>query len=101
MGPLKAAGAEVISIMHSSPNDTTKAIPVLRQQWEGVIGAYPECGYFTMPEWKFVDVIPVPAFIEVARMWNEQGVNVLGGCCGIGPDHIRALAVEFKGDTDA
>lgn len=101
IAPLMAAGPDVISIMHSSPNNTTTALPVLREQWDGAMGAYPECGYFAMPEWKFVEVIPVPAFVEVARIWNEQGVTVLGGCCGIGPDHIRALAEAFKGAGDA
>jgi len=30
--------------------------------------------------------------VENAREWVETaGVSMLGGCCGIGPDHIEAL----------
>jgi homocysteine S-methyltransferase len=94
--PLMETGATVLCIMHSSPNDTTAAIPVAQAKWKGPLGAYPESGYFTMPNWQFVDIIPVPAFVELAKAWAERGVTILGGCCGIGPDHIKALADVFK-----
>ncbi|HEY7764882.1 MAG TPA: homocysteine S-methyltransferase family protein [Aestuariivirgaceae bacterium] len=96
VSPLMETGAKVLCIMHSSPNDTTTAIPIAQAKWKGPLGAYPESGYFEMPEWKFVDVIPVPAFVELARAWVERGVRLVGGCCGIGPDHIKALAQAFK-----
>jgi homocysteine S-methyltransferase len=94
--PLMETGATVLNIMHSSPNDTTIAIPVAQAKWKGPLGAYPESGYFAMPDWKFVDIIPVSAFVELAKAWAERGVTILGGCCGIGPDHIKALADAFK-----
>src|SRR5690606_10297028 len=32
------------------------------------------------------------------RSWVEQGiVNIVGGCCGTTPEHIRALAETVKG----
>jgi homocysteine S-methyltransferase len=97
--PLMATGAKVLCIMHSSPNDTTNAIEIAQSKWKGPLGAYPESGYFEMPEWKFVDVIPVSAFVELGKAWAERGVTILGGCCGIGPAHIKALAEAFKERT--
>jgi homocysteine S-methyltransferase len=94
--PLMGAGGKVLCIMHSSPNDTTNAIPIAREKWKGPIGVYPESGYFAMPEWKFVDIIPVPVFVELAKAWAERDVRILGGCCGIGPEHIKGLAAAFK-----
>lgn len=32
---------------------------------------------------------------------TNHGVNVVGGCCGTGPDHIRAIAAKVKGLTPA
>lgn len=96
IGPLMATGAKVLCIMHSSPNDTTNAIPIAQAKWKGPLGVYPESGYFEMPEWKFVDIIPIPVFVELAKAWAERGVRLIGGCCGIGPDHIKALADTFK-----
>ena len=26
-----------------------------------------------------------------AREWVEQGASIIGGCCGVGPEHIKAL----------
>jgi methionine synthase I (cobalamin-dependent) len=100
VGPLMQTGAKVLCIMHSSPNDTTSAIPIAQGKWKGPLGVYPESGYFEMPEWKFVDIIPVPAFVELARVWVERGVQIVGGCCGIGPDHIRAIAETFKEESE-
>ncbi|MCH1550186.1 MAG: homocysteine S-methyltransferase family protein, partial [Pseudomonadales bacterium] len=30
-------------------------------------------------------------FRAYAVIWREQGAQIIGGCCGIGPQHIRAL----------
>jgi 5-methyltetrahydrofolate--homocysteine methyltransferase len=39
-----------------------------------------------------------PATAAMLRDWAESGfVNVLGGCCGTTPDHIRAIAEAVKG----
>ena len=54
--------------------------------------AYPESGHFEMPHWHHVDIIAPADFVRVARGWIDAGVRVIGGCCGMGPDHIRALA---------
>ena len=31
-----------------------------------------------------------------ARRWVAAGATMVGGCCGIGPDHIAALALDFQ-----
>ena len=92
---LSALKPDVISIMHTSPNDTDEAIDVLRKYWTGPIGAYPESGYFKMPEWTFVDIIPPEELVAKSRHWKQKGVTAFGGCCGLGPDHIKALAEAF------
>jgi homocysteine S-methyltransferase len=92
---LSALKPDLISIMHTSPNDTDEAIDVLRKHWKGPVGAYPESGYFRMPEWTFVDIIPPEELVAKSRAWKNKGVTAFGGCCGLGPDHIRALAEAF------
>lgn len=85
----------VISIMHTSPNDTDEALEIVRKYWKGPVGAYPESGYFRMPEWTFVDIIPPEELVDKSRLWRKQGVTIFGGCCGLGPEHIAALAQEY------
>lgn len=93
---LAATKPAVISVMHTSANDTADAIDVVRRHWDGPLGTYPESGYFKSPDWVFVDVIPPLLLVEHSRMWETQGASIFGGCCGIGPDHIAALSKEFK-----
>jgi S-methylmethionine-dependent homocysteine/selenocysteine methylase len=32
-----------------------------------------------------------PRYLDWAQKWVASGANMVGGCCGIGPEHIRAL----------
>lgn len=93
---LAATRPAAMSIMHTSPNDTNEALQVLRKYWDGPLGAYPECGYFKSPDWQFVDVIEPDDLVSKALDWQKLGVSIFGGCCGLGPAHIAALAKEFK-----
>lgn len=38
-----------------------------------------------------MDMISSEDFAREARRWVELGARVIGGCCGIGPEHIREL----------
>lgn len=33
-----------------------------------------------------------PRYLGWAKTWAASGATIVGGCCGIGPEHIRALA---------
>jgi len=81
----------VVGVMHSTTNATDPGLEALRRHWRGPLLAYPESGLFEMPHWQFVDIIEPNAFAEQAMGWVNQGVQVVGGCCGIGVDHIEAL----------
>jgi S-methylmethionine-dependent homocysteine/selenocysteine methylase len=35
-------------------------------------------------------------YAAFARAWHAAGAEVIGGCCGIGPAHIRALTDAFE-----
>ena len=91
---LAALDPDLIAIMHSSPDDTGPALDVVRSRTESRLGVYPESGYFEMPNWRFVE-IDVDDFVTRTRGWINQGARVVGGCCGISPDHIAALAASF------
>ena len=93
---LAATGPAVMNIMHTSPNDTGEALLTLRKYWSGPMGVYPESGYFKMPDWQFVDVVTPKNLVAKSHDWQTKGASIFGGCCGIGADHIAALALEFK-----
>jgi 5-methyltetrahydrofolate--homocysteine methyltransferase len=41
------------------------------------------------------DVTP-ETMAEYVKKFTDQGVKIIGGCCGSNPDHIRAMAKTAK-----
>lgn len=78
-------------VMHTPSNVIGPAIELLRQDFDGMLYAYPDSGFFRMPNWQFEDVIPPAEFQEYAREWQAAGVQAIGGCCGLSPEHIAVL----------
>lgn len=85
-------GGSLAGVMHSDVEVVGPALEVLRAHWPGPVAAYPHSGHFIMPEWQFVDVISPEDLLAEAEKWVGQGAQIIGGCCGIGPDHVRLLA---------
>jgi homocysteine S-methyltransferase len=85
-------GEELVGIMHSEIADTYPGLDALRRVSSLPLGAWPNSGHFEPPNWQFDDVIAPDAFAEACADWVDAGVKVIGGCCGLGPDHIRAAA---------
>ena len=83
--------AMIMNIMHTPVPDVDKAMAVVKRYWNGPVGIYPESGYFTMPNWQFVDVIEPDELVKTAQTWIDNGARMVGGCCGLGPEHIAAL----------
>ena len=89
---LLADGAAVAGIMHSDVEDTVPGLETLKTVWSGPLLAYAHSGHFAPPDWRFVDVIAAEAYAETAASWvADHEVQIVGGCCGLGPDHIRAI----------
>jgi homocysteine S-methyltransferase len=89
-------GIRVAGIMHSYVSATTPALALLRQHFDGILMAYPDSGFFRMPHWQFVDIIEPEALVDEARAWLDDGVQIVGGCCGLGIEHIQALASALR-----
>ena len=81
----------MMNIMHTPVPDVEEAMDIVKRYWDGPVGIYPESGYFTMPNWQFVDIIEPEDLAVIARTWVESGARMVGGCCGLGPEHIVAL----------
>lgn len=88
---IPAAGIDVAGVMHTAATATDPALDILRRRFAGPLMAYPDSGHFEMPHWVFVDVMSPETFVGHCRRWAAAGVQVLGGCCGLGVAHIEAL----------
>ena len=82
---------ELIVIMHTQTEDIDACLDVLQANWDGPIGVYAHSGTFIHPNWQFIDTISPDAYAEACIRWVKRGVQVIGGCCGIGPEHIELL----------
>jgi homocysteine S-methyltransferase len=78
-------------VMHNPSNVVGDAIAILRDAFDGPLMAYPDSGFFKMPDWQFEDTIPPDEFLRFATQWVDNGVQIVGGCCGLSPEHIAAL----------
>lgn len=59
------------------------------------IGVYANTGRHIGPKW--MDMISPEEYASAAERWLARGVQVIGGCCGIGPEHIALLKNETFG----
>jgi S-methylmethionine-dependent homocysteine/selenocysteine methylase/SAM-dependent methyltransferase len=64
----------------------------LRDFTDMPLGVYPNLGYFTNAGWRFESDITGEKYAEMALQWREEGAQIIGGCCGVGPEHIAAAA---------
>ena len=89
---IPASGVDVAGCMHTAPDIVGEALEGLRRHFAGPMMAYPDSGYFEMPDWRFVDVVAPARLEEFYRGWIRVGVQVIGGCCGLSVAHIDAAA---------
>ncbi len=89
-------GGEAALIMHTEVADATTAFTELAAQWPKSLGVYAHSGVFVMPHWQFNDVISPRDYAAEAGRWLDMGARIIGGCCGIGPEHIRMLRTMYR-----
>ncbi len=92
---LTALGGEAVTVFHSTVEATEAAVPLVKRHWAGPMGVYPEADrpdYVATYRDRSVPTRVSPEdFVALARTWVAQGVQVIGGCCGIEVEYIRPL----------
>ena len=89
---LLAEGVDVAGIMHSEVEATLPALDLLERYWSGPVAVYPNSGRYTRPHWYFDSLIEPDKFAAAAMQWAQRDVKAIGGCCGLGPEHISELS---------
>ena len=89
-------GLDAAGIMHSQVKDTEPALEVMSRHWHGPKLAYAETGALEKPDWNFKEICTPEKYSEVLKNWvSSHGVQIVGGCCGTGPEHIRILKEQL------
>ena len=85
-------GGDAAGIMHSQVEDTGPALEVLAQYWPGPKLAYAETGCLVPPDWTFQEACSPDDYVLACENWlTDHSIQIVGGCCGTGPEHIRRL----------
>lgn len=86
-------------LVNCIPPDHVKGmISWLRDFTDMPLGAYPNLGYYTNDGWRSDRHVSGAEFASMALAWRDEGAQLVGGCCGVGPDLIAA-AREALADT--
>jgi len=104
--PLKTALDQLLQLSPSAllvnccaPAIATEALESLRGLHNVPIGAYANNGHDDGASWAFTgDYSPV-RYLEEAQHWLGLGAQIVGGCCGTTPEHIRALREGLQPQT--
>ena len=102
---LEGHRVDAILLMCSDPTAISAGLPRLRDAFSGVIGAYPNIGYSALASLRDASendfdgtVLNTPSQMAAfANNWLEMGAQIVGGCCGTGPEHIMAMREVVKG----
>jgi homocysteine S-methyltransferase len=84
-------GPSVVNVMHTAPTDVAVALELVRRYWNGPLGVYPELEDTAASRTSPTGPVSPAELAADAAAWVRQGVRLLGGCCGAGPEHIGAL----------
>jgi len=93
---LDPAITPVVSIMHTDVDLIDGCLDVLEQHWIGHTGVYAHSGEYVDGRWEFNGTMSAERYAEAAAGWAARGVDVIGGCCGIGPEHIHRIADTIR-----
>ena len=81
----------------TGPADMVSHIRYLGQNWPGRISCMPNQGLPSVVDGKtFYPMTPEEFVHNVHKFIENDGVSIVGGCCGTTPEHIRQLAVACK-----
>jgi len=83
-------GVDVAGVMHTGAELIGETLTAIRKNFSGPMSAYPDSGYFEMPDWRFIDVISPDRLENFFSEWANLGAQLIGGCCGLTVDHIHA-----------
>lgn len=96
---LAGVGIDVFGVNCSiGPDLMEKTIEKLARFSPLPISVIPNAGLPVSENGKTVFRFPPERFAELLRRYTrDYGVNIVGGCCGTTPEHIRSLAEAVKG----
>ncbi len=90
---MEAGGAAAIGInCAAGPRALEAVVATLARLTRLPVIARPNAGFPVVEDGALRYHLRGPYLVERARAYVASGVRLIGGCCGVAPEHIRALA---------
>ncbi|WP_174504333.1 methionine synthase [Acidiphilium sp. C61] len=106
VGPDIAAAATVIQALDvpliglncaTGPQEMAEHVRFLSQNWPGLISVQPNAGLPELVDGKtHYPLSPAELASWLERFIHEDGINLIGGCCGTSTPHIAALDAMLR-----
>ncbi|PKN70673.1 MAG: bifunctional homocysteine S-methyltransferase/methylenetetrahydrofolate reductase [Deltaproteobacteria bacterium HGW-Deltaproteobacteria-12] len=95
---LSDSGADILGLnCRLGPGEILRTIEQASVPEGMVLSVFPNAGRPGLMEGEFGYTSSPAYFAERALRFREQGVRIIGGCCGTTPEHIRAVADALTG----
>jgi homocysteine S-methyltransferase len=83
-------GVGAVLINCVPPDHVPGMLSWLRDFTDLPLGVFPNLGYLSAGGWRSEQAIGGAEYAELALTWREEGAQIVGGCCGVGPEHVAA-----------
>jgi len=94
---LKGAGADIIGLnCRLGPAEILRSFEQVQISSDAILSAFPNAGRLGMTDGEYAFKSSPDYFAESALRLREQGVRLLGGCCGTTPEHVKAMATALQ-----
>jgi S-methylmethionine-dependent homocysteine/selenocysteine methylase/SAM-dependent methyltransferase len=90
-------GVGALAINCVPPDHVTGMVSWLRDFTDLPLGVYPNLGYLSSAGWRYETSLRGEDYARLALSWREEGAQIIGGCCGVGPEHLAAAREALAG----
>lgn len=94
---LEALGANIVGVnCRLGPHHTIQAFETVELPKQAFMSAYPNASLLDIEEGRVVYESEIDYYAKAAVELRNQGVRLIGGCCGTTPKHIQAVKAALK-----
>lgn len=95
---LEALGADIVGVnCRLGPHHTIQAFETVELPQQAFMSAYPNASLLDIEEGRVVYESEIDYYAKAAVELRNQGVRLIGGCCGTTPKHIQAVKKALRG----
>ncbi len=84
-------GVPLVSFMHTEVEYIDACLETAGEHWPGPLGVYAHSARWVNNVCFYDETVSPQEYASHAEVWLQNGVQVIGACCGLGVDHVSAL----------